>query len=85
MRWLASLILALAAGCAASDPRPTARDPVCLCNGDLGCVVVRVDEKTPKSIHKGKTYYFCAEGCRKAFDADPEKFVTVAEKDTGGK
>ena len=28
-----------------------------------------------KSEYKGKTYYFCAPGCKKAFDADPEKYI----------
>jgi YHS domain-containing protein len=45
-----------------------AKDPVC--NMD-------VDEKTAagKSEYKGKTYYFCAPGCKKTFDADPEKYL----------
>jgi YHS domain-containing protein len=36
-----------------------------------------VDEKTApaKSDYKGKTYYFCAVGCKKAFDKDPEKYL----------
>ena len=36
-----------------------------------------VDEKTAaaKSTYKGKTYYFCAIGCKKTFDKDPEKFL----------
>ncbi|MFN3485442.1 MAG: hypothetical protein ACK44W_08180, partial [Planctomycetota bacterium] len=52
MKRLAAALLATAlAGCAGSppDPRPVALDPVCLCNGDLGCVRVRVDEKTPRA------------------------------------
>lgn len=44
---------------------------------DLVCGM-DVDEKSPAatSEYKGKTYYFCAPGCKKAFDADPEKYVT---------
>ena len=44
-------------------------DPVC----KMEC-----DEKTApaRSQYKGKTYYFCAPGCKKAFDQDPEKFLT---------
>ena len=36
-----------------------------------------VDEKTAKykTAHKGKTYYFCAPGCHKAFEANPQKYV----------
>jgi len=43
-------------------------DPVCK---------MQVDEKkTPyKSQHAGKPYYFCAAGCKKAFDADPHKYL----------
>jgi Cu+-exporting ATPase len=43
-------------------------DPVCK---------MTVDEKTApaKSEYEGKTYYFCAVGCKKAFDAEPEKYL----------
>jgi YHS domain-containing protein len=71
---LMAFALALGA-CASPDPRPTADDPVCLANGDLGCVCVRVDEKTPRSTYRGKTYYFCAERCRVAFEKSPEKYL----------
>lgn len=45
-----------------------ARDPVC---------GMEVNEKAVKwkSIYAGKTYYFCAEGCKKAFDKNPKQFV----------
>lgn len=38
---------------------------------------MEVNEKTApaRSEYKGKTYYFCAPGCKKAFDADPEKYL----------
>jgi YHS domain-containing protein len=43
-------------------------DPVCK---------MTVDEKTAPatSEYKGTTYYFCAMGCKKAFDKDPEKYL----------
>ena len=43
---------------------------------DLVCGM-EVDEKkaTAESEYKGKTYYFCAPGCKKAFDDDPEKYL----------
>jgi Cu+-exporting ATPase len=25
--------------------------------------------------YEGKTYYFCAQGCAKAFEADPKKYL----------
>ena len=36
-----------------------------------------VDEKTAKytTTYKGKTYYFCAPGCKKTFEENPEKYV----------
>jgi len=39
---------------------------------------MQVDEKTAKwkSDYKGKTYYFCAPGCKKKFDSSPEKYAT---------
>jgi YHS domain-containing protein len=43
-------------------------DPVC---------GMEVDEKeaAATSEYKGKTYYFCAFGCKKAFDENPEKYL----------
>jgi YHS domain-containing protein len=43
-------------------------DPICK---------MTVDEKTAKlkSEYKGKTYYFCAPGCKKAFEGNPEKYL----------
>lgn len=45
-----------------------AQDPVC---------GMDVDEKTApaKSEYQGKTYYFCAPGCKRDFDKNPEKYV----------
>jgi YHS domain-containing protein len=34
-----------------------------------------VDAHSEKSEHGGKTYYFCCPGCKKKFDASPEKFL----------
>jgi len=28
-----------------------------------------------KSEHQGKAYYFCAPGCRRAFEAEPKKYL----------
>jgi YHS domain-containing protein len=43
-------------------------DPVCKMD---------VDEKTAKfkMEYQGKTYYFCAPGCKKQFEKDPGKFL----------
>ncbi len=80
MRWFLAIVLAAGIGCANHDPRPKADDIVCLCKGDLGCVCVRVDEKTPKSEYKGEVYYFCGQSCKVEFDKDPEKWVQAFRK-----
>ncbi len=42
-------------------------DPVCK---------MEVDEKTAKfTEHKGETYYFCAPGCKKAFEENSKEYV----------
>lgn len=46
-----------------------AKDPVC-------GMEVDVKKAAASSEYKGKTYYFCALGCKKAFDADPEKYLS---------
>jgi YHS domain-containing protein len=35
-----------------------------------------VDEATATLVseYKGKTYYFCAPGCKARFDGDPERY-----------
>jgi YHS domain-containing protein len=42
-------------------------DPICK---------MEVDESTAKftSKYKGKKYYFCAPGCKKEFDNNPDKY-----------
>ena len=43
---------------------------------DLVCGM-EVDEKkaAATSEYKGNTYYFCAPGCKKTFDEDPERYL----------
>jgi len=43
---------------------------------DLVCGM-EVDKETAKykTEHKGKTYYFCAPGCKKAFETNPQKYT----------
>ena len=45
-----------------------AKDPVC---------GMSVDEKkaAASSVYKGTTYYFCAPGCKTAFEKTPGKFI----------
>jgi len=56
----------------------TAIDPVCKMD---------VDTDNPpggQSEHQGTDYYFCAPGCKVAFDEEPEKYLTEAEAESGG-
>jgi putative intracellular protease/amidase/YHS domain-containing protein len=55
----------------ANLPISTAEHPLCpVCGMD-------VDPATaPKSLYKGKTYYFCSRGDKDQFDAIPDKFAT---------
>jgi len=45
-----------------------AMDPVC---------GMEVDPATAsqKTEYRGQTYYFCAPGCRKAFESEPDKYL----------
>jgi YHS domain-containing protein len=45
-----------------------AKDPVC---------GMEVDESkaAATSDYKGQTYFFCAKGCKVAFDKEPEKYL----------
>ena len=33
-----------------------------------------------KSEYQGTSYYFCAPGCKRAFDQDPEKYISGDEE-----
>jgi Cu+-exporting ATPase len=48
-------------------------DPVCK-------MEIKEDEAAATSEYKGKKYYFCALGCKKAFDKDPEKYLGKEKK-----
>ena len=58
----------------------TAVDPVC---------GMEVDTTTAewKTEYKGQTYYFCAPGCKRSFEKEPEKYlqggpqVSMGDKD----
>ncbi|MHB8619092.1 MAG: YHS domain-containing protein [Chloroflexota bacterium] len=46
-----------------------AKDPVC---------GMSVDPQTAKhtSQHNGQTYYFCAPGCKNAFEQNPDQYLS---------
>ena len=43
-------------------------DPVCK-------MTIDESKAAGKSDYNGKTYYFCAPGCKTKFDQNPEQFV----------
>ena len=45
-----------------------APDPVCK-------MEVEESKAAATSEYKGKKYYFCAVGCKRAFDENPEKYL----------
>ena len=56
----------------------TAIDPICQMD---------VDTDNPpggQSEHNGTTYYFCAPGCKVAFDKEPEKYLSEAHDEHEG-
>ncbi len=44
-----------------------------------------IDSETAqyKSEYKGQTYYFCAPGCKRSFDQDPDKYTGSAASGDG--
>ena len=50
--------------------------PVCQAEGDLACEDVTIAADTPRSERLGIAYYFCSADCKRAFDRDPERFVS---------
>lgn len=52
---------------------------------DVVCgMMVDPDIAHHRSEYKDKTYYFCAPGCKKAFDKEPEKYVSQEESGYSG-
>jgi YHS domain-containing protein len=51
-------------------------DPICK---------MEVDPNTAQwsSEYKGEKYYFCAPGCKKAFDENPEKYLSGGSEGHG--
>ncbi len=55
----------------AADTKSTVKDPVCGMTVDPHTAKHRAD-------HGGRTYYFCAAGCRTKFEADPTRYLAPA-------
>jgi putative intracellular protease/amidase len=59
----------------AAIPVSTAEHPVCpVCGMDVD------PARSPKSVFKGTTYYFCSDNDKKTFDAAPDQFVKTDKK-----
>ncbi|HUO67277.1 MAG TPA: heavy metal translocating P-type ATPase [Gammaproteobacteria bacterium] len=59
------------------SPEASERDPVC---------GMTVDPRSAASLaHDGQTFYFCCEGCRSAFAANPQKYIGVASAPLPGR
>jgi xanthine dehydrogenase accessory factor len=54
-----------------SEPRHEEIDPVC-------GMTVDVADARYRTVHDGRTYYFCSAGCLDSFESDPARFATVA-------
>lgn len=57
------------AAAGAKPGQTLAKDPVCGMDVD-------VNQAPAKSEYQGQTYYFCAPGCKKTFDKNPEKYLS---------
>ncbi|MGV8839653.1 MAG: YHS domain-containing protein, partial [Bauldia sp.] len=54
------------------EPPPgSVRDPVC-------GMYVDPHTATHRSEHGGRTFYFCCDGCKSSFDADPARYLADA-------
>lgn len=61
-------------------PMPTATaavDPIC---------GMSVDTQTARftADHAGQTYYFCAPGCQRTFEADPQRYLATDDREPSG-
>jgi P-type Cu+ transporter len=52
-----------------------AKDPVC---------GMEVDPQTAQHTaeHEGQTYYFCAPGCKRAFEANPKQYIGQSDNES---
>jgi len=68
LRAAGSLEAGVAVGAA---PRHEELDPVC-------GMTVDVADARYRTVHAGRTYYFCSAGCLESFESEPAKYLTVA-------
>jgi len=54
---------------------------------DVVCgMMIEAETAVAKTEYKGETFYFCAPGCRAAFEKDPQKYLQAegGEPHAGG-
>jgi xanthine dehydrogenase accessory factor len=56
---------------AAAAPRHEELDPVC-------GMTVGVADARYRTVHEGRTWYFCSAGCMQTFEADPARYAAAA-------
>jgi len=74
----AVLVLAsasFAAPTAKPVPKPALTALICPVTGEK---IASVKDAVGSSVYKGKTYYFCCDSCKPAFDKNPAKYVKPA-------
>ena len=54
------------------------KDPVC-------GMTVAPNRAAGKSEHQGSTYYFCALGCKRKFDQNPDQYLNTSTHKCGCK
>ncbi|MGR7995901.1 heavy metal translocating P-type ATPase [Xanthobacter sp. ZOL 2024] len=57
-------------------PAAKAKDPVCGMDVDTSPEAAK-----PTATYNGKTFYFCCNGCKTKFEANPEQYLAKAEPD----
>lgn len=60
-------------------PQEPVRQPARVADPVCGMEVDQIQAQH-QAEHLGKTYYFCAPGCKKAFEEDPGKYTGAAPK-----
>ncbi len=73
----AALVLAaaLGLGIVLAQVQPTMNKPAAKQTDPVCGMQVEVEKTTPRSVHKGKTYYFCSKNCKEDFDKNPANYT----------
>ncbi len=51
---------------------------------DVVCgMMIDPETASASTLQDGKTYYFCCGGCKRAFERNPESYVSDGEPKTG--